>query len=292
MTSTAPGPLRHHRQGVLMVLGGIVSVQIGSSFAKGLFAQAGPGGVVFLRLVLAAVLLLLVARPALRLLRGVGGRQAITFGVCLGGMNWSFYEALARIPLGVAVTIEFVGPLGVAVATSRRRGDVALAGLAAAGIILLTRSGSVDLDPVGIVLALVAGGFWAAYILLSARVGASLPGSAGLAIALLAGSLVTAPVGVTSLWGSLTWGLLLAGAGVALLSSAIPYSLELEALRRIPTSLFGVLMSLEPAMAALAGWVVLDERLGARQWLAISLVVVASAMAALRAPQAAAPHLD
>lgn len=281
-----------HRQGVLMVLGGIISVQIGSSFAKGLFAQAGPGGVVFLRLILAALVLLVVARPALKLLRGVGGRQAIAFGACLGAMNWSFYESLARIPLGVAVTIEFVGPLSVAVATSRRRGDVALAGLAAVGIVLLTQSGDVDLDPVGIVLALVAGGFWAGYILLGARVGASLPGSAGLAIALLVGTLVTAPIGVASLWGSLTWGLLLAGAGVALMSSAIPYSLELEALRRIPTSLFGVLMSLEPAMAALAGWVVLDERLGGRQWLAIALVVSASALAAVRAPHTAAPHPD
>lgn len=275
-----------------MVFGGIVSVQIGSSVAKGLFEQGGPGGVVFLRLALAAALLVVLARPRLRLLRGLGGRQAVAFGLCLGGMNWSFYESLARIPLGVAVTIEFVGPLGVAVATSRRRGDVALAGLAALGILLLTRSGSVALDPLGIVLALVAGGFWAGYILLSARVGANLPGSAGLAVGLVAGTLATAPVGVASLWGSLTWGLLLAGAGVAVLSSAIPYSLELEALRRIPTSLFGVLMSLEPAMAALAGWVVLDELLVARQWLAIGLVVTASAMAALRAPDTAAPHLD
>lgn len=275
-----------------MVLGGIVSVQIGSSFAKGLFPQAGPGGVVFLRLVFAAVLLAVVARPAWRMLRAVGGRQAVVFGLCLGGMNWSFYEALARIPLGVAVTIEFVGPLGVAVATSRRRADVALALLAALGILLLTRSGSGDLDLVGVALALLAGGFWAAYILLSARVGANLPGSAGLAIALVAGSLATAPVGVVSLWDSLSWGLVLAGAGVALLSSAIPYSLELEALRRIPTSVFGVLMSLEPAMAALAGWVVLDERLGSRQLVAIALVVAASAMAALRTPQTAGPHPD
>lgn len=275
-----------------MVLAGIVSVQVGSSFAKGLFPAAGPAGVVFLRLAFAAVLLLLVARPTLAQLRGGGGRAAVAFGGTLAAMNWSFYEALARIPLGVAVTIEFVGPLGVAIALSRRRSDLAVAAVAAAGIGLLTRAGGVDLDLAGVGLALLAGGFWAAYILLSARVGASLPGSAGLAIALAVGTVVTAPVGVLALWDSVTVGLLAAGAGVALLSSAIPYSLELEALRRVPTSVFGVLMSLEPAMAALAGRVVLGEDLLARQWLAIALVVVASAVAALRTPQPPAPHHD
>jgi inner membrane transporter RhtA len=272
-----------------MVVGGIVSVQVGSSFAKGLFSQAGPGGVVFLRLVIAALLLTVVVRPAPRYL---ANRSAIAFGVCLAGMNWSFYEALDRIPLGVAVTIEFVGPLGVAVAQSRRRADFAVVALAAVGIGLLTRSGGGGLDLVGAGFALLAGAFWAAYILLSARVGARLPGSAGLAVALLVGSLVTLPVGVSSLWGELSWGLLLGGAGVALLSSAIPYSLEMEALRRLPTGVFGVMMSLEPAMAALAGFVVLHEQLAWRQWLAIGLVVLASVAATVRAAPPAAPHPD
>jgi inner membrane transporter RhtA len=230
-----------------------------------------------------------LARPALRQLRNP---TAIAFGVCLGGMNWSFYEALDRIPLGVAVTIEFVGPLGVAIAQSRRRSDFAVAGIAAAGIALLTRSNGTHLEVAGVLLALLAGTFWAAYILLSARVGAQLPGNAGLAVALVVGSLVTAPVGIASLSGTFTFGLLAAGAGVAMLASAIPYSLELEALRRVPTSVFGVLMSLEPAMAALAGRVVLGEALIGRQWLAICLVVLASAAAALRGPQPAAPHPD
>jgi len=272
-----------------MVLGGIVSVQVGSSFAKGLFSQAGPGGVVFLRLVIAAALLALLVRPAPRYLLN---RSAIAFGVCLAGMNWSFYEALDRIPLGVAVTIEFVGPLGVAVAQSRQRSDFAVVALAAAGIALLTRSGGGGLDLVGAGFALLAGAFWAAYILLSARVGARLPGSAGLAVALLVGSLVTLPVGVSSLWGELSWGLVLGGAAVALLSSAIPYSLEMEALRRLPTGVFGVLMSLEPAMAALAGFVVLHEQLAGRQWVAIGLVVLASAAATLRAAPPTTPHPD
>lgn len=271
-----------------MVVGGIVSVQIGSSFAKELFPLAGPGGTVFLRLAFAAVLVAALARPSLAQIRGAGGRQAMVFGLTLAAMNWSFYEALSRIPLGVAVTIEFVGPLGVAIAYSRRRGDFALVAVAAAGILLLTRSNGADLDAFGVALALLAGGFWALYILLSARVGASLPGSAGLSIALLVGTLATAPVGITSTWGALTPGLLAGGLGVALLSSAIPYSLELEALRRLPTSVFGVLMSLEPAMAALAGWVVLGERLVARQWFAISLVVAASVLATLRAGRHAA----
>ncbi len=272
-----------------MVLGGIVSVQVGSSFAKGLFSQAGPGGVVFLRLVIAALLLAVVVRPAPRHLLD---RSAIAFGVCLAAMNWSFYEALDRIPLGVAVTIEFAGPLGVAVAQSRRRADFAVVALAAVGIGLLTRSNGGGLDLVGAGFALLAGGFWAVYILLSARVGARLPGRAGLAVALLVGSLVTLPVGVSSLWGGLSWGLLLGGAGVALLSSAIPYSLEMEALRRLPTGVFGVMMSLEPAMAALAGFVVLGEHLGWRQWVAIGLVVLASVAATVRTVPPAAPHPD
>ncbi|GAB2699915.1 EamA family transporter [Thalassiella azotivora] len=278
-----------HRLGVLMVLGGVVSVQVGSSFAKGLFDQAGPAGVVFLRLALAAVLVVAIARPRLAYLRH---RSALLFGVTLAGMNWAFYESLDRIPLGVAVTFEFVGPLGVAVAQSRRRADLAVVATAAAGIVLLARSGEERLDLVGVGLALLAGLFWAGYILMSARVGAALPGTAGLAVALVVATLVVAPAGVVSLSGNLTVALLAGGLLVALLSSAIPYSLELEALRRVPTAVFGVLMSLEPAVAALAGRVVLSEQLLPRQWLAIGLVVVASAAAATRAPEPAAPHPD
>ena len=275
-----------------MVLGAIVSVQVGAAIAKGLFEVAGPAGVVWLRLALAAVLLVAVVRPSPQVLRGPGGRSVLLFGFALAAMNWSFYEALARIPLGVAVTFEFIGPLGVAVATSRRRSDLAVVAIAAAGIALLTRSGAAALDPVGVGLALLAGACWAAYILLSASVGDHLPGGAGLAVALVVGTVVASPVGLSALWGVVTPGLLAAGAAVAMLSSAIPYSLELEALRRVPTSVFGVLMSLEPAVAAIAGAVVLEEELMARQWVAVLLVVTASAIAALRGPVPATQHPD
>ena len=265
-----------------MVLGAIVSVQVGAAFAKGLFQVAGPVGVVWLRLGFAAVVLVAVARPSLRVLRRPGGRGVLAFGIALAAMNWSFYEALHRIPLGVAVTFEFVGPLGVAVLTSRRRSDLIVVAIAAAGIALLTRSGESQLDRVGVGLALLAGAFWAAYILLSASVGEDLPGAAGLAVALVVGAIVVSPAGLAALWGAVTPALLAAGAAVAMLSSAIPYSLELEALRRVPTAVFGVLMSLEPAVAAIAGWLVLGEDLLARQWAAVLLVVAASGIAALR----------
>jgi inner membrane transporter RhtA len=275
-----------------MVLGAIVSVQVGAAFAKGLFDVAGPVGVVWLRLGLAAVVLVAVTRPSPRLLAGPGGRSVLLFGLALAAMNWSFYEALSRIPLGVAVTFEFIGPLGVAVATSRRRSDLSVVAIAAVGIALLTRSGEAALDPVGVGLALLAGAFWAAYILLSASVGDHLPGAAGLAVALVVGTVVVCPAGLSALWGAVTPGLLAAAAAVAMLSSAIPYSLELEALRRVPTSVFGVLMSLEPAVAAVAGAVMLGEELVARQWVAVLLVVTASAIAALRAPVPATQHPD
>ena len=275
-----------------MVLGAIVSVQVGAAFAKGLFEVAGPAGVVWLRLAFAALVLVAVVRPSWRVLRGPGARSVLLFGFALAAMNWSFYEALARIPLGVAVTFEFIGPLGVAVATSRRRSDLAVVAIAAAGIALLTRSGEAALDPVGVGLALLAGGFWAAYILLSASVGEASPGGAPLAVALVVGTAVVTPAGVSALWGAITPGLVAAGAAVAMLSSAIPYSLELEALRRVPTSVFGVLMSLEPAAAAVAGAVVLGEELVVRQWVAVLLVVTASAIAALRGPVPATQHPD
>jgi len=275
-----------------MVLGAIVSVQVGAAFAKGLFDVAGPAGVVWLRLGFAAAVLVAVARPSLRLLRGRGGRAVVAFGIALAAMNWSFYEALDRIPLGVAVTFEFIGPLGVAVATSRRRSDLVVVAIAAGGIALLTRSGEAELDRAGVALALLAGACWAAYILLSASVGEDLPGATGLAVALVVGTVVVSPAGLYALWGAVTPGLLAAGAAVAMLSSAIPYSLELEALRRVPTSVFGVLMSLEPAAAAVAGAVVLGEELVARQWVAVLLVVTASAFAALRGPVPATQHPD
>ena len=197
-------------------------------------------------------------------------------------MNLSFYASIDRIPLGVAVTFEFVGPLGVAVFGSRRPLDLVWVGLAACGILLLSDFGSGDLDGLGVALALLAGAFWAAYILVAARVGQNIPGNDGLAIAMAVAAVLLIPVGVADAGADLLQPAVLAvGAAVALLSSVIPYTLELEALRRLPAGVFGVLMSLEPAVAALAGFVVLGEALGARELVAIALVAAASAGAAL-----------
>ena len=260
-----------------LVLLAIGSVQTGAALAKDLFDELGPGGTVFLRLAFAALLLTALWRPRVRGLRRDELRLAAAFGLALAGMNGSFYAALERLPLGVAVTIEFVGPLGVAVALSRRRSHLAWAAMAAAGVGLLAEGGG-DVDALGVILALAAGAFWAAYILLSARAGRVFPGGGGLALAMIVGTVALAPVGVADGGEALLDPRLLAlGAAVAMLSSAIPYSLELEALRRLPERVFGVLMSLEPAVAAAAGFVILGERLGAREMLAIGLVVAASA---------------
>jgi inner membrane transporter RhtA len=265
-------------------------VQVGGAIAKSLFDDLGPAGVVLLRTVFAAVVLGLVWRPR------VAGHErrdlvtAIAFGLALAAMNLSFYEALDRLPLGIAVTIEFAGPLAVAVLGSRRPLDVLWVVLAGGGILLLARGGG-DVKATGILLALLAGVFWALYILLSARTGRAFPGGAGLALAMGVGSVVLAPVGIAG-GGSalLDPGLLAAGAAVSMLSSAIPYSLELEALRRLPARVFGILLSMEPAMAALAGFVILGEGLRLRDGVAIALVATASAGASMTAGAAPAPE--
>jgi inner membrane transporter RhtA len=261
-----------------LVLLAVSSVQVGGAVAKTLFDELGPGGTVFLRVLFAAVVLAAVWRPAVR---GLGRRElalVALFGVSLAGMNGSFYLALDRLPLGVAVTFEFVGPLGVAVAGSRRALDVLWVVLAAAGIVLLAGPVGGDIDGVGVFFALLAGAFWAAYILLSVRVGREFEGGGGLALAMTVATAVLVVPGLADAGAELLDPRLLAlGAAVAMLSSAIPYSLELEALRRLPQRVFGVLMSLEPAVAAAAGFVVLGEVLDARELLAIGLVVAASA---------------
>jgi inner membrane transporter RhtA len=268
----------------LLVLGGIASVQFGAALAKSLFDELGPGGTVFLRVLFAALVLAAVSRPATRGLSRSDWRLIALFGLTLAAMNLAFYESLDRIPLGVAVTIEFVGPLGVAVAGSRRALDLAWVALAAAGIALLSNFGTADLDGLGVALALVAGGFWAAYILLSVRVGRRFSGGSGLALAMCVGAVMLVPVGVADAGGELLVPSLLAAAlGVAILSSAIPYGLEMEALRRLPAGVFGVMMSIEPAVAALAGFILLDEGLATRELVAILLVVAASAGAARNA---------
>lgn len=261
-----------------LVLAAIVSVQSGAAVAKSLFGELGPLGTVFLRLGFAALVLTALWRPTLAGLRGARLRDVILFGVALAGMNTSFYLALERIPLGIAVTLEFVGPLGVALAASSRRFDVLWALLAAAGIVLLSPAPGGDIDGAGALLALLAGGFWAAYIVFSQRSGRSFAGGQGLALAMALAAVLLLPAGIADAGGALARPeLLAAGFAVAMLSSAIPYSLELEALRRLARGTFGVLMSLEPAAAAAVGFVGLDEGLSARELLAIALVVIASA---------------
>ena len=268
-----------------LVLFSIVSVQLGAAIAKTLFDSLGPGGTVFVRITFAALVLVLLVRPKLRGYDRAGYLVAGLFGIALAAMNLLIYLAIDRIPLGVAVTLEFVGPLGVAVAGSRRVLDLLWVVLAAAGILLLAPLGlfgGMDLDPVGVAFALLAGCLWASYILLSARTGSAFPGGTGLVIALCVGTLVLCPFGIADAgYSLLDPKLLLAGFGVAMLSSAIPFSLELEALRKIPARVFGVLMSLEPAVAALAGLVVLGERLEMRAVAAVIFVTVAAAGASL-----------
>jgi inner membrane transporter RhtA len=259
------------------ILGAIVSVQAGAALAKGLFPVLGPIGTVGLRVVLSAIMLMAAFRPRLRALSAAQWRAVIPYGLILGTMNIVFYLSLSRIPLGVAVTVEFVGPLAVAVFGSRRAVDIAWVVLAAAGIALITPWSGGGTDAFGVALALAAGVCWAAYILLGGRVSRIMPGGASVATGMLIASFVALPAAVArGGFARLTLPLFVAGIGVALLSSAIPYTLEMIALKRLPARTFGILMSLEPAVAALLGLVVLHELLSVRQWLAVALIIAAS----------------
>lgn len=261
-----------------LVLLSIASTQIGSAIAKSLLDQITPVGMVLLRVGFAAGLLLLLWRPSVRQTLRARGWLVLFFGASLALMNLSFYEAIARIPIGIGVALEFIGPLGVAVCNSRKLLDVLWVVLAGLGILLVTPIGGFALDLVGISFALLAGAFWAAYIILSARTGKALPGGGGLAIAMTLGTLILLPIGGSAVYQALDRPyLLLLGFGVAMLSSAIPYSLELEALRTLPVRVFGILLSLEPMMAAIAGFVILGETLNFRSGIAIVLVTVAAA---------------
>jgi inner membrane transporter RhtA len=267
-----------------LVLTAIASVQMGSAIAARLFDRAGPAGIVLLRLAFGAVIMLALSRPRIRGRSRHSLGLAVMFGVALAAMNWSFYEALSRMPLGPAVTIEFIGPLAVAVAGSRRALDAVWVVLAAAGVVLLTSGGVSGVTAAGILLAALAGFFWGCYILLSQRVGQHFPGVTGLSLALGVGAVLMVPAGLVGAGGRIGSGtVLLGGVAVALLSSVVPYSLELTALRSLPSGVFGVLMSIEPAMAALAGVIVLHQHLLPREYAAIGCVVLASAGATLTA---------
>jgi inner membrane transporter RhtA len=261
---------------VWLVLGGIASVQVGAAFSKDLFDQVSPTTMVWLRLATSAVVLLVVARPRL-----TGGSRTdwtvvLAFGAVLATMNWCIYQSFARMPLGLAVTVEFLGPLSLALATSRRLVDLSWVLLAAAGVGLLGFRGN-DVTVAGVVFALLAGAAWAAYIPLSAATGRGWPGLSGLAVASTVGAVGLAPYALTvGAHDLVVPTIALTGVLVGLLSSVIPYSLELAALRTMPTRVLAILMSLEPAAAALVGLVLLQERLGVTQWLAVGCVVVAS----------------
>jgi inner membrane transporter RhtA len=246
---------------------------------------------VLLRTLFAAAALTLLWRPVVSDHSRRALLLVVSFGVVLAAMNLSFYEAIDRIPLGVAVTLEFAGPLTVAVLGSRRPLDLVWVTLAAAGILLLADLGGGSVDALGAALALVAGVFWGTYILLSERLGRVFPSGSGLALAMTVSAALLLPVGVAGAGADLLDARVLAvGLVVAMMSSAIPYSLELEALRRLPSGVFGVLMSVEPAMAALAGLVILGQGLKAREVVAIGLVVIASAGATRRAAKEAIPR--
>jgi len=261
---------------VAQLLTAILAAQVGAAVAKLLFVSLGPLGTVAWRTLFAALVLLAIWRPHLRGRARSDLLATTALGIALAGLSLSFYSALERIPLGIAMTLEFTGPLGVAIVASRRRLDLVWAALAIAGILLLSPLAG-GIDPLGAALALLGGGFWAAYILLSARIGRTIPGGGGLALAMGVAALVTLPFALASSGAvAATPTLLAAALGVGLLSSVIPFSLELEALRHLPVRVFGVMMSLEPAVAVLVGLVVLGEALGMREITAVCLVVAAS----------------
>lgn len=274
-----------------LVVAGVSSVQLGAAIAKSLFDELTPTGLVMLRLVFGALILGLLFRPRVRDRSARELQLALAFGLTLVTMNFCFYQAIDRIPLGIAVTLEFVGPLGVALVGSRRSSDFLWVAMAASGIALLAPGIGEGLDPVGVAFALGAGVLWAAYITLSIHVGRAYSGPTGLVLAMAVGAFVALPFGIASAGSALLRPELLAAAfAVAVLSAALPWSLELEALRRMPAHVFGVLMSLEPAIGALVGFVVLGERIGMRAVTAIALVVIASAGAARGARAAPAPR--
>lgn len=265
---------------VALVLAAVASVQFGGALAATLIPTLGAAGSVTLRLAFGAVILTLIVRPRLRGHTRRAWLTVVAFGLVLGLMNLSFYASLERLPIGVAVTVEFIGPLVLAAALSKRAADVVAVIAAGLGVVLIAGVLTTpvdDLDLVGLGLAGTAGVLWAAYIVLSARTGAEFEALDGMAICLVVATIAIAPWGVGRAIDA-PGDLLLRGLAIAILSTVIPYSLELIALRQLSTGVFGVLLSLEPAVAALAGWVVLDQVLNPAQLLGMALVIAASAV--------------
>lgn len=266
--------------GVALVIGSCLSLPFGAAVAAQLFPVLGPWGVTSLRVAIAALLLIVIVRPRPRGWTRPQWLAAVLFGVSLAAMNGFFYAAIDRIPLGPAVAIEFLGPLVLAAVLTRRLADAVWVGVALLGMALLGVDGLVGaeaLDPLGVLFILIAAGFWAMYIRMSARVGALIPGSSGLAMGLVVAAVLLVPVGVpAAATVAADPQLLLLAAVTAVLSSVIPYSFELAALRRLPQRVFGVLLSLEPAFATLAGWLILGQDATPLRVLAVALVIAAS----------------
>jgi len=266
--------------GVALVVGSCLSLPFGAAVAAQLFPVLGPWGVTSLRVAIAALLLLVIVRPRPRRWTRQQWLAAVLFGVSLAAMNGFFYAAIDRIPLGPAVAIEFLGPLVLAAVLTRRVADAVWVGVALVGMALLGIDGMIGaepLDPLGLLFILVAAGFWIMYIRMSARVGALIPGHGGLSIGLLVAAVLLLPVGVpASVTVAGAPDLLLLAAVTAVLSSVIPYTFELAALRRLPQRVFGVLLSLEPAFATLAGWMILGQDATVLRMLAVALVIAAS----------------
>ena len=274
------GARGHRLPAPVLVLAAIVSVQFGGALAATLVPQIGAGGSVVLRLSFATVILVALVRPRLRGHSRRAWATVVAFGVALGLMNFSFYASLAYLPIGVAVTVEFIGPLTLAAALSRRLADALSVLLAALGILLISEAFTLPLAELpwrGLLLAAAAGVCWAAYIILSGRTGVAFDRLEGLALAMIVATIVTLPFGITTV-GSWTPEIIAKGLGIALMSSVVPYSLELQALRRMRAHVFGIMLSLEPAVAALAGLIVLGQVLAPVQLAGMALVVVASAI--------------
>jgi len=271
------------------VLLAIVSVQGGAAIAKSIFPVMGAAGTVALRIGISAVILFAIYKPNLKTTTKSEWRLISWYGLVLGAMNTSFYLALSRIPLGLAVTLEFIGPLLLAISTSRKIADFLWVLLAAAGIALIAPwSAQSNIDLIGALLALLAGAFWAAYIVIGGKLSQIMDGGKAVSMGLLIASFVAVPAGIIEgNLAQLTPMMLLMGLGIALLSSAIPYTLEMNALKHMPAKTFSILMSLEPAVAAFCGLLFLREQLSVLEWAAIALVVVASTGATLSKKKAA-----
>ena len=263
------------------VLIAILSVQFGSALAKSLFADIGPWGVVALRVSFSAAVLFAIWRPRFNSTVRAHLKLIVTYGIVMACMNCAFYAAIDRIPLGVAISLEFTGPLGLSVLKSQRWRDGLWAAIAAIGIVLLTPLSGSTLNLQGMMLALLAGLFWALYIILAAELGPALPGVEGLSWGLAVGTVLLLPIGIATAGSALlNPRVLLIGLGVALLSTAVPYACEIIALRSLPIKVFGVMLSLEPMVGVLAGLLILGETLSARSLTACLLVSIAAAGAA------------